>query len=157
MLSCKTNNSTHNVFLHFFWIKWFEICSYQKSNTSDNPYVSLFHNNSKKFFKNLPLSVEILQRYQPDFTVLLCLKKSIRKISFWKDIFLLPVCPPPLTDFTQLNEKIIWIIEQIILTHLLKNQPHVIRKILFHRMRIANKSKVYLSYHYFFDLWSLSF
>ena len=72
-------------------------------------------------------------------------------------LFLLPVCPPPLTDFTQLNGKIIWIIEQLILTHLLKNQPHVIRKILFHRMRIANKSKVYLSYHYFFDLWSLSF
>ena len=81
-----------------------------------------FHNNSKKFFKNLPLPVEILQRYQPDFTVLLCLKKSIRKISFWKDIiiftfnrcsndinlyllFLLPVCSPPLTDFTQLNGK----------------------------------------------------
>ena len=57
-------------------------------------------------------------------------------MSIWICFFFLRVGSPPLPDFTQLDRKIIRIIEQVVLAHLLKNQTHIVWKILFHRMGV---------------------
>ena len=54
------------------------------------------------------------------------------------DLFLLfGIGTPPLPDLTQLDGKILRVVQQIILTHLFKNLPHIIGEVSFYRRGIG--------------------